>query len=153
IKGGRPLEIAANIDAVVFDKTGTLTAGVMRVARVASVHGGYTAKDVLGLAAVAGLHSDHPVALAAVAHAAEQGIDVRSEAESENYAGRGIRCESENGEILVGNSRLLEDFEIPIPSAVEDLCAQWASDGETTMYVAHRDAVIGLISVSDHVRP
>ena len=153
IKGGRPLEIAANIDAVVFDKTGTLTAGVMRVARVASVHAGYTASDVLALAAIAELHCDHPVALAVVGHAAEQGIEVRSEAESENYAGRGIRSESERGEILVGNSRLMEDFEIPVPAAVEQRFTEWASDGETTMYVAHNDGVIGLISVCDHVRP
>src|SRR4029077_14775310 len=64
IKGGRPLEIAAHVDAVVFDKTGTLTTGSPTVARViAAPDGNHTPEQVLSLAANAELHSEHPLRL------------------------------------------------------------------------------------------
>jgi len=153
IKGGRPLEIAAHVDAVVLDKTGTLTAGNPTVARViTTADDEYTAADVLSIAANAELHSDHPLGLAVVAHARDREIVIAPHDECRILVGRGVHAHWDGDRILVGSTALLEEFRVPIPHHIETQFTQHAADAETMMYVVHNDEVIGLIGVRDHVR-
>ena len=73
VRDRRGLEEARNLDAVVFDKTGTLTLGEMRVVDVA-VADGISADEALRLAAAIEHDSEHPIARAVVASAAERGL-------------------------------------------------------------------------------
>jgi cation-transporting P-type ATPase C len=154
IKGGRPLEIAAHVDAVVFDKTGTLTMGTPTVARVIAVdHDTYTPEQVLSIAANAELHSEHPLGLAVVGHARDRELVVAVHDECRIFVGRGVHADWEGDRILVGSASLLAEFEVPIPPHVEQRFARHTADAETMMYVVHKDEVIGLIGVRDRVRP
>jgi cation-transporting P-type ATPase C len=154
IKGGRPLEIAASIDAIVLDKTGTLTSGMPSVSRVlAAAEDRYTPSEVLSIAANAELHSEHPLGLAVVAHARDREIVIAPHDECRIVVGRGMHADWDGDRILVGSASLLEEFDVPIPTAVEQSFRRHAADAETMMYVAHNDDVIGLIGVRDHVRP
>ncbi len=154
IKGGRPLEIAARVDAMVFDKTGTLTAGTPTVARVMATDADkYTPTEVLSIAANAELHSEHPLALAVVAHARDSEIVIGPHDECRVLIGRGVHADWEGDRILVGSASLLHEFGVQIPDHVERRFAHHTADAETMMYVAHNDDVIGLIGVRDHVRP
>jgi cation-transporting P-type ATPase C len=153
IKGGRPLEVAANVDAVVFDKTGTLTTGTPTVARViATAPDQYTATEVLSIAANAELHSEHPLAMAVVTHARNNEIVIAPHDECRILVGRGVHADWQRDRILVGSASLLDEFSVPIPRPLEELYAQHTEDAETMMYVVHNDDIIGLIGVSDHVR-
>lgn len=153
IKGGRPLEIAAHIDAIVFDKTGTLTSGMPTVSRVLSTDSGlYTPMQVLSIAANAELHSEHPLGLAVVAHARDREIVIAPHTECRILVGRGVHADWDGERILVGSATLLEEFGVPIPATVERSFTRHSADAETMMYVAHNDDVIGLIGVRDHVR-
>src|SRR5262249_36772438 len=67
--------------------------------------------------------------------------------------GRGIRAETKTGVILVGNTALLQEHSIQIPSEIEEGFEQCAAGGDTVMYVAYKEQVIGLIGVRDQVRP
>ncbi|HJX32671.1 MAG TPA: HAD-IC family P-type ATPase, partial [Solirubrobacterales bacterium] len=60
IRGGEALELAARIDAVVFDKTGTLTRGRPSLGTVVAASG-FTADEVLDLAASVERGSEHPL--------------------------------------------------------------------------------------------
>jgi cation-transporting P-type ATPase C len=154
IKGGRPLEIAASVDAIVFDKTGTLTSGMPTVSRVLTADTGrYTPVQVLSIAANAELHSEHPLGLAVVAHARDREIVIEPHTECRILVGRGVHADWDGERILVGSASLLEEFDVPIPTTVERSFTRHAADAETMMYVAHNDDVIGLIGVRDHVRP
>jgi cation-transporting P-type ATPase C len=153
IKGGRPLEIAAHVDAIVFDKTGTLTTGSPTVARVIATDvEKYMPEQVLSIAANAELHSEHPLALAVVGHARDRELVVGPHDECSIFVGRGVRADWEGELILVGSASLLTEFEIRIPPDAEQHFARHAADAETMMYVVHKDEVIGLIGVRDHVR-
>ena len=139
---------------MVFDKTGTLTAGTPTVARViATDTGKYTPADVLAIAANAELHSEHPLALAVVAHARDSEIVIGPHDECRILIGRGVHADWEGDRILVGSASLLDEFGVQIPARVERRFARHTADAETMMYVAHNDDVIGLIGVRDHVRP
>jgi manganese/zinc-transporting P-type ATPase C len=153
IKGGRPLEIAAHIDAVVFDKTGTLTTGMPTVARVITANENrHSPIEVLSIAANAELHSEHPLGLAVVAHAREREIVIDVHDECRVLVGRGVRAESEGERILVGSASLLEEYGVRIPVQVERRFEHHAAEAETMMYVVHNNNVIGLIGVRDNVR-
>jgi len=153
IKGGTHLEAAANLDTVVFDKTGTLTLGLPSVQRVISLVDDYTADQVLSLAATGELHSQHPLALAVVNYAQDRELLIPPHESCEILVGRGMRAEWPENHILVGNSNLLTGFNIVISPQAEARYLEYAQVGETMMYVAHQNRLIGLIGVRDKVRP
>src|SRR5690606_29023922 len=82
IKGGERLERIGRIDTVAFDKTGTLTQGRPRVTAVVPLPGaaagglpaGDPAAAVLAFAAAAEQRSEHHLAAAILARAAEAGV-------------------------------------------------------------------------------
>ena len=74
VKGGRFMEAVANADTVVFDKTGTLTYATPTVAKVVAFDG-YSASEMLRLAACLEEHYPHSMANAVVAEAKRLGLD------------------------------------------------------------------------------
>jgi cation-transporting P-type ATPase C len=153
IKGGRPLEVATNVDIVVIDKTGTLTTGVPSVSRVVALNPDcHDAEAVLSIAANAELHSEHPLGLAVVAHARDQEIVIAPHDECQVFVGRGVRADWEGRRILVGSASLLDEFDVLVPATIAERFARHTAQAETMMYVVHADEVIGLIGVRDHVR-
>jgi Cu2+-exporting ATPase len=110
IRGGDVLQTASNVDTVVFDKTGTLTQGKPRVVNV-QPQAGYTAKDVLQLAAAVECHSSHPLAQAIVSSAADAtGSDLLSSDQStfNQPAGAGIEGYVNGESVLVGSIPALQ---------------------------------------------
>lgn len=74
VKGGRFMEAVANADTVVFDKTGTMTYATPTVAKVVAFDG-YSASEMLRLAACLEEHYPHSMANAVVAEAKRLGLD------------------------------------------------------------------------------
>jgi cation-transporting P-type ATPase C len=119
---------------------------------VTTDHGEYSVERVLSLAANAELHSEHPLALAVVAHARDREVVIPPHDECRIFVGRGVHADWQGHRILVGSSSLLEKFDVRIPPLVEQRFARHTADAETMMYVVHKDEVIGLIGVRDQVR-
>jgi cation-transporting P-type ATPase C len=71
----------------------------------------------------------------------------------EILVGRGIRADWEGNRVLVGSRQLLAEFAVPIPARAETLFTQYAAIGETMMYIAHQNQVVGLLGVRDTIRP
>jgi len=153
IKGGTHLESSANLDCIVFDKTGTLTIGMPSVQRVIALSDEYSAEEVLSTAATGELHSQHPLALAVVQHANDKEITIPPHEECEIIVGKGMHAFGADHRVLVGNERLLEQFDVPLSDEARNLYSKHAQNGETMMYVASKDSVIGLIGVRDTIRP
>ena len=76
IRGGEALETAHRVDAVVFDKTGTLTLGRPTVIEVAPA-AGRSVGEVLAVAGAIETGSEHPLGVAIVARAHEDGLGIR----------------------------------------------------------------------------
>lgn len=75
VRGGDVLERLASVDSVVFDKTGTLTEGSPSVAGIASVQG-FSAGDVLALAAAVEKHTVHPIGTAIISQADAENLKI-----------------------------------------------------------------------------
>ncbi len=83
IKGGEALERLSEVSIVVLDKTGTITKGMPRVVRVEG--------DVLAQAASLESRSEHPLAVAIVRHAREEGIRLEPVEDFAAQPGVGVR--------------------------------------------------------------
>ncbi len=147
IRGGEALELAARIDAVIFDKTGTLTRGRPSLGEVAAAPG-FTADEVLDVAASVERGSEHPLAAAILAGAAARDLGRRPVEDFEAIAGRGVRGRVEGRTVLVGTAAFLAaegvdvgEFGSPagLPSAVS--------------YVAIDGRAAGLLPTIDEIKP
>ncbi len=157
IKGGLHLENAGRARAVVLDKTGTLTRGEPAVVAVTPL-GGWDRERVLQLAAAVETRSEHPLARAIAAYAAESGIVAPPASAVVALPGRGIRGRVEDRQVIVGTERLFRELG-GITEPVQALLADWESRGSTAVLVGLGDAgsagaveILGVISLSDALR-
>ncbi|WP_276496210.1 heavy metal translocating P-type ATPase [Pontibacter litorisediminis] len=141
-KGSNFLDLMTQVDTVVMDKTGTLTEGVFKVQRVET-----TLPDKAWfLSAVAALESrsTHPIAQAVVAEAG-QAYQQHQVGQVEEIPGHGLKGEVDGKQLLVGNSRLLEKYEVTYDPAVRDIV-------ETIVLVAVDGEYAGYITIADKIK-
>jgi Cu+-exporting ATPase len=100
IKGGEALEMAHKIEVMVLDKTGTVTCGKPQVVRIAPAPG-YTADELLRLAAGAERYSEHPLGRAVVNAAIGKGIAAPESASFTATPGQGVRATVDGHEVVV----------------------------------------------------
>ena len=140
IKGACYLEALSNPDAVVFDKTGTLTKGTFKVTQIHPVN--VTEEELLKYTASAENFSNHPIALS-IRKAYSKEIDASLITNIEEIAGNGVKAYVNGEEIIAGNSRLMEMFNISYK--------QNNSSG-TVVYAAKNGEYIGSIVISDEIK-
>ena len=90
VKGGLYLEALAAVDTVLLDKTGTLTFGTPQIREVVSANG-FTERQIIAAASIAERKSEHPLARAVVARAAELAIPLADPDEFSYTPGKGVR--------------------------------------------------------------
>ncbi len=146
VKGGKYLETLARVDLLLIDKTGTLTLGRPRITDVVPL-GDLAASDLLAIAAASERDSEHPLAAAVRAAAAERGIVVGTVEAFAAAPGGGVRAVVGGREIAVGNRRWLGLMgDDPQAAALE-------AAGKSTLVVIRDGAAIGLLAAADPVRP
>ena len=140
IKGGNYLEALKDVDTVVFDKTGTLTKGVFKVTEINSID--IDKENLLEIAALGESLSNHPIAQSIVK---AYGKEINKE-EIKNYeeiSGHGIKVIIKNEEVLLGNYKLMDMFNIK--------CNEVESIG-TIIHVAINKKYKGNIIISDEIK-
>lgn len=145
IKGGAVLETLGALKTVAFDKTGTLTEGRPRVTAIVGVDA--TADEVLRIAAALESGSNHPIARAILAHAADQKFDPLSARNVRAAAGRGLSGEVGGVTYFLGSPRAVGT----LPQDVERQVVELEAQGKTVS-VLRADQVLGLIAVRDEPR-
>ena len=145
------LESARDVDAVIFDKTGTLTKGEQGVVALATVDG-YSEAEALRIAAGVEGDSEHLIARAIRAKAAERGVRPAPVAQFESLSGRGVRA-SVNGETFyLGGPRLLEQEGWPVPAALQAARQSAKAAGQTVVYLANAQGIVALFALADVIR-
>lgn len=150
-EGGDVLEQVRGIDTVVFDKTGTLTTGEMNVASVTSVDE-FDSTEIIQFAAIAEQNSEHPLGKAIVEYAEEKNVPIPNTDAFKAVAGKGVVAEHANDTIYVGSQRFLHEHGIETESVHQTL-HEAMENGETTVLVGVNNAVAGVISYRDGIRP
>jgi Cu+-exporting ATPase len=150
IRSAEALETAGRLDTIVLDKTGTITAGHPALTDVAVVEGTDEAV-MLSLAAAAEADSEHPLASAVVAGAAQRGVPALTAASFESVTGQGVRATVDGRVVLVGSARFLQGAGID-PSPLAERAEALAGEGKTAMLVALDGTAAGLVGVADPVK-
>ncbi|KRN50984.1 heavy metal-transporting ATPase [Kandleria vitulina DSM 20405] len=141
VKGSNYLEQLSKVDVIVSDKTGTLTQGKFKVNEVIEVNG--KKDEILHLAALAEGYSTHPIALS-ILDAVGEDIDHSLVSDSRNVAGQGIIARLGDDLLYVGNKTLMDNHHIE---------AERIDSYETLIYVAKNTELLGIIKISDAIKP
>ncbi|HEY7461312.1 MAG TPA: heavy metal translocating P-type ATPase [Gemmatimonadota bacterium] len=152
IRSGESLEIAHSLRTVVLDKTGTITAGKPVLTDVIPADGATSADHLLRLAAAAESGSEHPLAQAIVRAASARGLEVPPAEGFAAVPGKGVEAVVEGRRVLVGGARLLVERGVPT-RALEEAAARLAEEGKTPIFAAADGRPIGLLAVSDPIKP
>jgi len=150
-KNAEAIETMRKVDTLVVDKTGTLTEGKPRVTAVIPSEG-RTEEGLLRLAAILEKGSEHPLADAIVAGAAERRIPLDGRAENfSSHTGKGVSGEVDGKKVLLGNPKLLDDFSVSTDTLIREAEA-YLQKGQTVMFAAVDDTPAGLLVVSDPIK-
>ena len=150
IKNAEALETLEKVNTLVVDKTGTLTEGKPRLVSVVALPGQDEA-SLLHLAASLERGSEHPLAAAIIAGAAERKVELAATENFESLTGRGIAGTVDGHAVALGNRMLLEERQVALGSLVEQ-AERLRADGQTAMFVSVDGQPAGLLGVADPVK-
>lgn len=153
IKSGEALEKMGKVDTIAFDKTGTLTYGRLEVSDVRPTSDEFTQEDLLILAASAEGKSEHPLGKAIVAHAKAQSLSLLDSQSFHMDAGKGITAQIGEKHLLCGSEKYLREHEIPLDDLANAVLDQLRTEGKASILVAAEGKCIGIIGLSDVLRP
>jgi Cu+-exporting ATPase len=150
IRNAEALERMEKVDTLVVDKTGTLTEGRPKLVAVVPASG-FDEAQVLQLAASVERGSEHPLASAIVAAAAERGLQPLTVSGFDAPAGKGVIGKIEGKPIALGNARFLSELKIdtaPLAAEAERL----RSEGATAIFLAVDGKTAGVIAIADPIK-
>ena len=149
IKKSEILENIQKVDTIVFDKTGTLTYGKLKIAKVIN-YSNLEDQKLLQLAASLEAKSSHPISKAFEGYMSENNVTQLEVSDFENIPGFGIKGKVENEEIMLGNSKLLDKYNIENNHAGDENVL--SSNGNSIIYVIKNNEIIALIGACDIIR-
>ena len=142
VKGANYIEKLTEIDSIVFDKTGTLTKGVFELTRIKAFD--ISEDELLKYAAHIESFSTHPIAKSIV-KAYKGEINLKNVEENEEISGFGIKAKVLGKDILVGNKKLLNKFDVEIKNEIKEESG--------FVYIAIDGQFAGYIVISDIIKP
>jgi Cu+-exporting ATPase len=165
IKDAQALELAHKVTVVAFDKTGTLTLGKPRLVALRALSAlnkaGPQAIDLSLLPACAALQSGsvHPLALAVVDHAKQQGVAWGSPLNVRAVAGRGTLGEVDGRAFALGSLRWMQELhaQCATPAAFEAQAKAFENEGASVSALAQQVSgewqLLGLMAFADEPKP
>jgi Cd2+/Zn2+-exporting ATPase len=142
-KGSNFLDNIANIQNVVMDKTGTMTEGVFKVQEVV-LKPEFNKDEILQMVNALESQSTHPVATAIHNYVSKIDNNIKLE-NVEEISGHGLKATINNKEILVGNFKLMDKFNIA-----------YDIDPSTIVYtliaIAYDKKFVGYLTIADSIK-
>ena len=149
IKKSEILENVQKVDTIIFDKTGTLTYGKLKISKVIN-YSNLEDQKLLQLAASLEAKSSHPISKAFEGYMSENNVTQLEVSDFENIPGFGIKGKVENEEIMLGNSKLLNKYNIKNTHITDENTL--SLNGNSIIYVIKNNEIIALIGACDIIR-
>ena len=149
-KNAEAIETLRKVDTLVVDKTGTLTEGKPRLVAVEPAEG-LSQEVVLGIAAGLERGSEHPLAAAILAGAAERGVEPAPVEGFESLAGKGVRGRTGGRQAALGNRALVESLGIEL-GPWSERAETMRAEGRTVVFVTGDGRLMGLVAVADPIK-
>lgn len=142
-KGSNFLDKIAEIQNVVMDKTGTMTEGVFEVQEV-NINPAFDKTELLQMVNTLESNSTHPVATAIHQYVGEinQSLNFQN---VEEIAGHGLKANVKGDELLVGNFKLMDKFNVNYDINPADIIY-------TVIAIAYQGKFAGYITIADSIK-
>ena len=150
IKSGEHLEMTHKLDTIIFDKTGTITKGEPEVTDILAFNM-YHKDDVLRITASVEKASEHPLGQSIVKYAEAKHLQISEVKNFLAMAGKGLKANLENKDILIGNRKLMNDFDVDITEQENDLI-ELQNMGKTVVMLSVDGILVGIVAVADTVK-
>ena len=149
VKKSEILENAQKVNTIVFDKTGTLTYGKLKISEIKN-YTNMKNNELLQLVGSLESKSTHPIGKAFTDYLEENKITKAEVKDFENVSGYGIIGTVNNQKMIIGNSKILEKYNIENNYKKEE--EELSKNGNSIVYVTQNNKIIALIGVNDIVR-
>ncbi|WP_411033302.1 heavy metal translocating P-type ATPase [Shinella sp. BYT-45] len=149
MKGGAVLEGLGKLTAIAFDKTGTLTEGRPKVTDVVAFS--RPAREVLRLAAALEAGSSHPLALAILGKAAEDGIVPPAASGARALGGKGVAAAVEGREVFLGSPKAAAE-RAALSEEASAATTALNDDGKTVSLLVVDGVLAGAVAMRDEPR-
>ncbi len=150
VRQAEALEALEEVDTLLVDKTGTLTEGRPRLVTVQAAEG-VDERELLANAAALERASEHPLAAAILAGAAERGLELPPAEEFRTLTGKGVVGRVAGRAVAVGTARLFAELGAD-PRALLPGAEELRREGQTVVFVALDGAPAGLLGIADPPR-
>ena len=144
------IEKMREVDTLIVDKTGTLTEGKPAFDTAVAAPG-YTADEVLRLAASLDQGSEHPLADAIVRAARDKGLSLTKADDFESGSGIGVRGTVEGKHLVLGNTALMQQENVATDALKAD-AERLRSEGGSVMHLAVDGRLAGILAVTDPIK-
>ena len=125
-----------------MDKTGTVTKGVFKIKDIV-IKGNYSEADFMQLLMAIEAKSTHPIAKAIMEYSTNNNL---SEAKNiHEIAGKGLKGEVNGKTVIVGNKKLMEQFNITAPSETDNIV-------ESIVIVGIDGGFAGYVTIADELK-
>jgi P-type Cu2+ transporter len=174
IRDAESLELGHRVNAIILDKTGTITKGKPSVvimqwsvfsdqSSMRATHersnlthrsasppsGGRGVEILLSLES----KSEHPLAEAVVKFLKEKGVQSVELENFESITSRGIKGKFEGKTYFVGNSKLLSENGISIPTELDSEAKSWSEKAQTVIWFADEENALAILGIQDQIKP
>ena len=144
------IEKMREVDTLILDKTGTLTEGKPAFDTAVAAPG-YTADEVLRLAASLDQGSEHPLADAIVRAARDKGLALSKADDFESGSGIGVRGTVEGKRLALGNTALMQQESVATDALKTD-AERLRGEGGSVMHLAVDGRLAGILAVTDPIK-
>lgn len=141
-KGATYLDQLTKVNTLVMDKTGTVTKGVFKIKDIV-VKGDFSEAEFMKLLMAMEAKSTHPIAKAILEYNSES--DLPEAINIQEIAGKGLRGEVAGKTMVVGNKKLMEQFNIPVPTETDNIV-------ESIVMVGIDGTFAGYVTIADELK-
>lgn len=150
-KNAIALEQTGKIKTVALDKTGTITVGKPEVTDIIPLNN-YNEVDLLKLAYSIEKKSEHPLAVAIVNKAEKDNLHYDEPEDFKAFPGNGVYGKFKENTLFGGSLKFIEE-KVPITPNIKDISLSLSSQGKTPLFFSKNNELVGIIAVSDIIKP
>ena len=141
-KGATYLDQITKVNTLVMDKTGTVTKGVFKIKDIV-LTSSIDESEFMKLLMAIEAKSTHPIAKAILEYSQNQTLPEATNIQE--VAGKGLKGEVAGKSLLVGNKKLMEQFNISVPTETDDIV-------ESIVMVGVDGQFAGYVTIADELK-
>lgn len=150
IRNGESIQTFKDVNVIAFDKTGTITKGKPEITDLI-VSDSISQREFLYYAGSLENGSEHPLAHAIMEKTKCENIELGNLTEFNSITGKGIIGKINQKTVLIGNRKLMDEFDINYDEYEKDLI-RLEEEAKTAMILAKDKSILGIIAVADPIK-